>query len=111
MLYVSFFNDLLLLQTDNGGGGGAGGGPTKPGVGFHHSLSSTGGHVSWSLDLSSSLTKQPFWSRKLTQEILKFASAFPIFRFRNVFSLQSKVASLASNPQPGGPCSCIYVSQ
>ncbi|XP_023727069.1 sterile alpha and TIR motif-containing protein 1 isoform X3 [Cryptotermes secundus] len=33
-------------KTENGGGGGAGGGPTKPGVGFHHSLSSTGGHMS-----------------------------------------------------------------
>jgi hypothetical protein len=36
-------------------------------------------------------------------------SGFPVFGFHTQLSLQSKVISLAFNPQPGGPGLCIYV--
>jgi hypothetical protein len=41
-------------------------------------------------------------------------SDHPVFTcldFVTIFFLQSKVVSLASNPQPGGPGLCIYVPQ
>jgi hypothetical protein len=36
------------------------------------------------------------------------SSGFRVFRFRNKTFLQSKAVRLASNPQPGGPFTCIY---
>jgi hypothetical protein len=50
------------------------------------------------------LAKQPFLSHALPYKILPdLPSGFQFFTFRgNNFFLQSKVVSLAFNPQPGG---------
>jgi hypothetical protein len=61
---------------------------------------------------SSWLEKLNFLSRSLPQKILPDWSGFHFFRFHNSnFFSQSKVISVASNPQPGGPSHCIYVPQ
>jgi hypothetical protein len=56
---------------------------------------------------SPSLTKQHLQSHVLPQDILADSIRFPLFIFRNNNFLSSKVVSLASNPQPGGPGPCI----
>jgi hypothetical protein len=48
------------------------------------------------------------WHRTLNSK----SEGFHFYGFRNdIFFLQSKVVSLVSNPRPGGPGLCIYVSQ
>jgi hypothetical protein len=53
----------------------------------------------------------PFWAIAFRTRFCQIASGFHFFGFpKNIF-LQSKVVSLASNPQPGAPGLCIYVPQ
>jgi hypothetical protein len=52
----------------------------------------------------------PFWAIAFLRRFCQIASGFHFFGFRNDnICLQSKVVTLASNPQPGGPGPCIYV--
>jgi hypothetical protein len=63
---------------------------------------------------SPSLAIQPFLSHSIPYKILPDLLDHPVFTsldFATVIFLQSKVVSLASNPQPGGPGLCIYVPQ
>jgi hypothetical protein len=45
------------------------------------------------------------------KDCARFYSGFTSLNFATVIFLQSKVVSLASNPQPSGPGPCIYVTQ
>jgi hypothetical protein len=45
------------------------------------------------------------------ENLPEFSSSFHFFGFRNNFFLQSKIVSLASNPQPGGPGLRVYIPQ
>jgi uncharacterized membrane protein len=53
----------------------------------------------------------PFGVITFLRRFRQSSSGFHVFGFRNNNFLQSKVVSLASNPEPGGPGSCIYVPQ
>jgi hypothetical protein len=59
---------------------------------------------------SSSAAKHPSLAITLLRKFCKFASCFYFFwDLAKIFFIQSKVVSLASNSQPGGPGPCIYV--
>jgi hypothetical protein len=67
--------------------------------------------------MSSSSAEQPLLSHNLPSKIMPdlswlATSRFHFFGLRNggFFFLQSKVVSLASNPQPGDPGHCIFPS-
>jgi hypothetical protein len=82
-------------------------------------LTSTQSHSLKLNDISSSpaLAKQSSFSHSFPQKILPhlswiWPSGFHFSGFRNnIIFLPSRVVSLESNPQPGGPGSCVYTPQ
>jgi hypothetical protein len=65
--------------------------------------------VNYTISTSSSLAKLPFLSHSLSQKIAPYCIWFSLLSTSWQIFLQSKVVSLASNPQPGGLGPCIYV--
>jgi hypothetical protein len=68
--------------------------------------------LSASSSSSSSSAKEPFFSHSLPQKILSDLIRFSLHWIsQQYFLLQSKVVSLTSNSQRGGPGLCIYLPQ
>jgi hypothetical protein len=46
-----------------------------------------------------------------SKDSARFDPVFTSLDFGTIILLQNKIVSLASNPHPGGPGLCVYVSQ
>jgi hypothetical protein len=68
-------------------------------------------YLSPSSSSAAAAAKQPLLSFSLPWKILPDCNWFSLLWIYSIFILQSKGIFLASNPQPGGPDLCIYVSQ
>jgi hypothetical protein len=49
-----------------------------------------------------------FEAQPSLEESARLHAVFTSLDYETIFFLQSKVVSLASNPQPGGPGLCVY---